>query len=85
MNFSAGRKIQMTNCFCVGKLPGCECGGRCRCACTCPKDKFEPTTFTDWMTVVENPDLISEGGTQEIHRTKRGKGVVGQAIEKSKR
>ena len=71
------------SCFCVGKVAGCTCGGRCRCACTCWKDK-EVTTFADWLDVVDNPDLISEGGQQEIHKTKSGKGAVGQAIAKDK-
>ena len=73
----------MSNCFCVGKLPGCTCGGRCRCACTCNITNQVPPSF-DWITVVENPELISEGGQQEIHRTKRGKGAVGRAIAKDK-
>ncbi len=71
-------------CFCVGKAPDCTCGGRCRCACTCWKDKKEITTFQDWMYQIDNPDLISEGGQQEIHKTKGGKGAVGQAIAKDK-
>ena len=25
----------MPTCFCIGKLKGCTCGGRCACACTC--------------------------------------------------
>lgn len=72
------------SCFCVGKQAGCTCGGACRCACTCRKDKQEITTFQDWMTSIDNPDLISEGGQQEIHKTKGGKGAVGQAIARSK-
>ena len=74
----------MSNCFCVGKTPGCTCGGACRCACTCWKDKSEPLTFADWMGTIDNPELISEGGQQEIHKTKAGKGAVGQAIAKDK-
>ena len=72
-------------CFCVGKMPGCTCGGRCRCACTCTGiNKLEPTSFVEWMYQIDNPDLISEGGQQEIHKTKGGKGAVGQAIAKDK-
>lgn len=37
------------------------------------------------MTAIDNPDLISEGGQQEIHKTKNGKGAVGQAIAKDKK
>lgn len=71
------------SCFCTGKVLGCTCGGRCRCACTCFIDK----SFGEmgWMTVIDNPDLISEGGQQEIHKTKGGKGAVGQAIAKDKK
>ena len=66
-------------CFCVGKMPGCTCGGRCRCACTCSIDKLDNTFETmGWMTEADP----NEG--QEIHKTKGGKGVVGQAIAKSK-
>jgi len=66
------------SCFCMGKAPGCTCGGRCRCACTCSIDKPKNTFELDWMTVVDP----NEG--QEIHRTKGGKGAVGQAIAKDK-
>ena len=45
---------------------------------------IELTSFQDWLDVVDNPDLISEGGQQEIHKTKGGKGSVGQAIAKDK-
>ena len=69
-------------CFCVGKMPGCTCGGRCRCACTCLIDKS--IGEMGWMYEIDNPDLISEGGQQEIHKTKGGKGAVGQAIAKDK-
>lgn len=72
------------SCFCTGKAPDCTCDGRCRCACTCSIDKLEPPSFTDWMTTIDNPDLISEGGQQEIHKTKAGKGAVAQAIAKDK-
>lgn len=72
----------MSNCFCVGKMPGCTCGGSCRCACTCNIDKV---AFDGWFDVVKSPDLISEGGKKEIHRTKRGKGAVGRALEKYKK
>lgn len=65
-------------CFCMGKMPGCTCGGRCRCACTCSIDKLKNTFELDWMTEVDP----NEG--QEIHRTKGGKGAVGQAIAKDK-
>ena len=60
------------SCFCMGKAPGCTCGGRCRCFCTCWKDKLENTFGLDWMPVIENPDLISED-------------VVGQVIAKNKK
>lgn len=72
-----------TTCFCVGKTPGCTCGGRCRCACTCWKDN----TFImelDWMTEIKDPDLVPEG-QKELHKTKGGKGAVGQAIARDKK
>ena len=70
------------SCFCMGKAPNCTCNGRCRCACTCTKDKADNTyeaTMGDWFDVVDP----NEG--QEIHRTRKGKGVVGQAIAKDKK
>ena len=66
------------SCFCVGKMQGCTCGGSCRCACTCSKDKLNNTFELGWMDVVDP----NEG--QVIHKTKGGKGAVGQAIAKSK-
>ena len=39
----------------------------------------------DWITVINNPELISEGGQQEMHRTRSGKGAVGQAIARHKK
>jgi hypothetical protein len=67
-------------CFCMGKAPDCTCGGACRCACTCWKDKVEETTFKlDWMTEVDP----NEG--QEMHKTRGGKGIVGQAIARDKK
>ena len=67
-------------CFCVGKLPACTCDGRCACACTCKLEKFEQTTFElDWMTEVDP----NEG--QETHKTRGGKGIVGQAIARDKK
>ena len=66
------------NCFCVGKQAGCTCGGSCRCACTCgPIDK--PFDTMGWMYEVDP----NEG--QEIHKTRKGKGAVGQAIAKDKK
>lgn len=45
------------NCFCVGKQPGCTCGGQCRCACTCghitDKDFSE---FSDWIYKVREEE-----------------------------
>jgi hypothetical protein len=71
------------NCFCVGKVAGCTCGGRCRCACTCLKEEFDKDNVYEF-----NMDWLDEADPnegQEIHRTKGGKGAVGQAIAKSKR
>ena len=72
------------SCFCVGKAPDCTCGGRCRCACTCWKDKIETTFEMDWMTEIKDPDLVPEG-QKERHKTRGGKGAVGQAIAKDKK
>ena len=66
------------SCFCMGKAPGCTCDGRCRCACTCLKDKQDNTFELDWMTEADP----YEG--QAVHKTKKGKGAVGQAIAKDK-
>ena len=85
-NTTKNQETKMSNtataCFCVGKAPNCTCDGKCRCACTC--NKLEPASFTDWMTTIDNSDLISEGGQQEIHKTKAGKGAVAQAIARDK-
>jgi len=43
----------MSNCFCVGKMPGCTCGGRCRCACTCI-DKYKEFEVTTFEKVIED-------------------------------
>ncbi len=66
-------------CFCIGKLPGCTCNGRCACACTCSLEKSDKIFELDWMTEVDP----NEG--QEIHKTRGGKGVVGQAIARDKK
>ena len=73
----------MASCFCIGKRKGCTCNGRCACACTCSLDKFEPFAELDWMTEIKDPDLVPEG-QKELHKTKGGKGAVGQAIAKDK-
>lgn len=86
----------MASCFCVGKRPGCTCDGRCACACTCWKDKLDNTfddkifddifkmDQMDWLEEIKDPDLVPEG-QKELHKTKGGKGVVGQAIAKDKK
>jgi hypothetical protein len=37
----------MSSCFCIGKLKGCTCDGRCACACTCASKykSFDEKTF----------------------------------------
>jgi hypothetical protein len=46
----------MSNCFCVGKQPGCTCDGACRCACTCPITDKDFTEFSDWMIKIETEE-----------------------------
>lgn len=80
-----------TCCNCLGKLKGCTCDGQCACFCTCKKTYFTDDNGKDhplfveqdWMYVIENPDLIPEG-QKELHRTKGGRGAVGQAIARDK-
>ena len=87
------------SCFCMGKAPGCTCGGRCRCACTCGViDKEDYEEFSDWIQSVRDKEDLEEKFTatqdwmvvveddegQVKHRTRGGKGVVGQAIAKDK-
>ncbi len=73
----------MSTCFCTGKRKGCTCNGRCACACTCSIDMLEPFGDLNWIEEIKDPGLIPEG-QKELHRTKGGKGVVGQAIAKDK-
>lgn len=35
--------LETKTCFCMGKLSGCECEGRCYCECTCDKLKLKDT------------------------------------------
>lgn len=45
----------MSNCFCVGKQPGCTCDGACRCACTCGHiTQKDFTEFSDWIASIED-------------------------------
>ena len=71
-------------CFCVGKLPGCTCDGRCACACTCRLEKLDKIFELDWMTEIKDPGLVPEG-QKELHKTRGGKGAVGQAIARDKK
>ena len=49
----------MSNCFCVGKVAGCTCGGSCRCACKCSPtklDTFESNTFEAFVKTIETKE-----------------------------
>ena len=48
-------------CFCMGKAPGCTCGGRCRCACTCGAiDKQDYEEFSAWVQSVRDKEDLEE-------------------------
>ncbi len=77
----------MASCNCLGKLKGCTCDGRCACACTCKKTYFTDDDGKDHPLFAESGWMIEadpyEG--QAAHRTKGGKGVIGQALAKYKK
>ena len=56
----------MSACFCIGKLKGCTCGGRCACACTCATKfkEFEFTPFEDVFTSKDDSDNPERKFTQ---------------------
>ena len=47
-------------CFCMGKAPGCTCGGRCRCACTCAVTAKDFQEFSNWCDLIRETEDLEE-------------------------
>lgn len=47
-------------CFCVGKISGCTCGGRCRCECTCQITEKDFQEFSAWCDLIRKKEDLEE-------------------------
>jgi len=47
-------------CFCTGKVKGCTCGGRCRCACTCMITDKDFQEFSNWCDLIRKKEDLEE-------------------------
>jgi len=86
----------MATCNCLGKLKGCTCDGRCACECTCKKTYYTDDDGKDHPLFVEYDCLYEikegeenvwpNGNCNEVkHKTRGGKGVIGQALARYKK
>lgn len=55
---SIGKPSTQTRaCFCVGKVLGCTCGGRCRCDCSCTEAQIKDDhSAHSWSEVVKDSE-----------------------------